>query len=57
MQYFKSLFFFIYVLFYSLHDHYPYLEHDQQAQSWTLEEGYASGTPIETYPHRGAVSV
>lgn len=41
----------------SLHHDYPYLEHDKRAQSWSLEEGYAPRTPIETYPHRGAVSV
>ncbi|XP_026725648.1 pickpocket protein 28-like isoform X2 [Trichoplusia ni] len=38
----------------NLHRDYPYLEHDKTAESWSLEEGYASGTPIETYPHRGA---
>ncbi|KAJ8712308.1 hypothetical protein PYW07_005150 [Mythimna separata] len=38
----------------NLHHDYPYLEHDKRAQSWSLEEGYAPGSPIETYPHRGA---
>ncbi|KAJ8715043.1 hypothetical protein PYW08_005024 [Mythimna loreyi] len=38
----------------NLHQDYPYLEHDKKAQSWNLEEGYAPGSPIETYPHRGA---
>lgn len=38
----------------NLHKNYPYLEHDKRAESWSLEEGYMAGTPIETYPHRGA---
>ncbi|XP_075980850.1 pickpocket protein 28-like isoform X2 [Anticarsia gemmatalis] len=38
----------------NLHKDYPYLEHDNIAESWSLEEGYAQGTPIETYPHRGS---
>lgn len=40
----------------SLHTDYPYLETNNKAQDWSLEEGYATGTPIETYPHRGSVS-
>ncbi|CAB3234043.1 unnamed protein product [Arctia plantaginis] len=38
----------------NLHGDYPYLEHENTAESWSLEEGYELGTPIETYPHRGS---
>lgn len=41
----------------SLHKEYPYLEHHRKVQSWSLEGGYGKSEPIETYPHRGSVSI
>ncbi|XP_052756948.1 pickpocket protein 28-like isoform X2 [Galleria mellonella] len=38
----------------NIHKDYQYLEHQNVAESWSLEDGYAPMTPIETYPHRGS---
>ncbi|KAM3965775.1 pickpocket protein 28 [Aphomia sociella] len=38
----------------NLHEDYQYLEHNNSAESWSLEDGYSPMTPIETYPHRGS---
>ncbi|KAG7312367.1 hypothetical protein JYU34_001855 [Plutella xylostella] len=38
----------------NLHQEYGYLEHENSADNWTLEDGYPPMTPLETYPHRGS---
>lgn len=36
-----------------LHDQYEYLSETRTAVNWSMENGYAPGTPFETYPLRG----
>ncbi|XP_013199333.2 pickpocket protein 28-like [Amyelois transitella] len=40
----------------NLNNDYKYLEHNNKAISWNLEDGYAENTPLETYPNRGSGS-
>ncbi|XP_060804918.1 pickpocket protein 28 [Amyelois transitella] len=38
----------------NLHKDYSYIEHDIEANSWSLEDGYSPDLPLDTYPYRGA---